>query len=234
MSGAPVIEILGASVEYLVHQRSGLLSKATKKRVNALKNINLTINKGEVVGLFGNNGAGKSTLLSLIGGILRPSEGSLITRGSVYKLQGADPGLIRSMTPRENVRQLAAAYGVSQDDLAEFESEVEEFCDLGSAFDRKLSTLSSGMAGRVGFGFTTSLNPDILLMDETLGVGDKDFRKKAERKAVEFMNRGETIILSTHSLNLAKEMCSRGLVLEEGELVFDGPVEDAISSYLGS
>ena len=234
MSGAPVIEILGASVEYLVHQRSGLLSKATKKRVNALKNINLTINKGEVVGLFGNNGAGKSTLLSLIGGILRPSEGSLITRGSVYKLQGADPGLIRSMTPRENVRQLAAAYGVSQDDLAEFESEVEEFCDLGSAFDRKLSTLSSGMAGRVGFGFTTSLNPDILLMDETLGVGDKDFRKKAERKAVEFMNRGETIILSTHSLNLAKEMCSRGLVLEEGKLVFDGPVEDAISFYLGS
>ena len=229
-----MIEILGASVEYLVHQRSGLLSKATKKRVNALKNINLTINKGELVGLFGNNGAGKSTLLSLIGGILRPSEGSLITRGSVYKLQGADPGLIRSMTPRENVRQLAAAYGVSQDDLAEFESEVEEFCDLGSAFDRKLSTLSSGMAGRVGFGFTTSLNPDILLMDETLGVGDKDFRKKAERKAVEFMNRGETIILSTHSLNLAKEMCSRGLVLEEGKLVFDGPVEDAISSYLGS
>ena len=95
-----------------------------------------------------------------------------------------------------------------------------------------MSTLSSGMAGRVGFGFTTSLRPEILLMDETLGVGDKDFRKKAEEKAKLFMERGETILLSTHSLNLAKDMCSRGLVLKEGSLVFDGPVDEAVDKYL--
>ena len=89
------------------------------------------------------------------------------------------------------------------------------------------------MAGRVGFGFTTSLNPDILLMDETLGVGDKNFRKKAEEKSKAFMQRGETILLSTHSLNLAKDMCSRGLVLDKGELVFDGDIGQAVDYYLG-
>ena len=85
----------------------------------------------------------------------------------------------------------------------------------------------------MGFGFTTSLNPDILLMDETLGVGDKNFRKKAEEKAKSFMERGETILLSTHSLNLAKEMCSRGILIDEGNLIFDGPVNEAVDLYLG-
>ena len=154
------------------------------------------------------------------------------TVGRDYKLRGANPVLINSMTPRENVRLLASAYGINEEEIGDFESEIEEFCDLGEAFDRKMSTLSSGMAGRVGFGFTTSLRPEILLMDETLGVGDKDFRKKAEEKAKLFMERGETILLSTHSLNLAKDMCSRGLVLKEGSLVFDGPVDEAVDKYL--
>ena len=88
------------------------------------------------------------------------------------------------------------------------------------------------MSGRIGFGFTTSLKPDVLLMDETLGVGDENFRKKAERKAIEFMERGETILLSTHSLNLAKKMCQRGIVLDEGKIVFDGASEEAVKFYL--
>ena len=233
MSGNFVIEVNDASVEYYVQQRKGLISRAVVKRVRALDRINVKIEKGEIVGLFGKNGAGKTTLLQLIGGVLRPCEGEVKTVGRVYKLRGANPGLINSMTPRENVRLLASAYGINEEDVGDFENEIEEFCDLGEAFDRKMSTLSSGMAGRVGFGFTTSLRPEILLMDETLGVGDKDFRKKAEEKAKLFMERGETILLSTHSLNLAKDMCSRGLVLKEGSLVFDGPVGEAVDRYLG-
>ena len=186
-----------------------------------------------MVALLGSNGAGKSTLLSAIGGSLRPSKGKIVTTGKVFTLKGANPGLVPTMSARENVNLLAKAYGVKSDEIKSFEKEIEEFCELGSAFDRNYSTLSSGMAGRVGFGFTTSLNPDILLMDETLGVGDKDFRKKAEEKALAFMQRGETILLSTHSLNLAKKMCSRGLVLDKGELVFDGPVDQAVDLYLG-
>jgi len=108
----------------------------------------------------------------------------------------------------------------------------EEFCELGEAYDRNYSSLSSGMAGRVGFGFTTSLNPEILLMDETLGVGDAIFREKATKKAMDFMEKGETILISTHSLNLAKSMCSRGIVLDDGAKVFDGASEDAVDFYV--
>ncbi len=227
------IRVENLSVEYNIRQRRGFYSLQTTKKVEALSDVSFSISRGEVVALIGANGAGKTTLLRSIGGFLRPTKGEVVTTGKVYTLRGANPGLVQSMTPRENIRLLAESFGIEEHDIDRFEKEIEEFCELGEAFDRKYSTLSSGMAGRVGFGFTTSLNPDILLMDETLGVGDKNFRKKAEEKAKNFMKRGETILLSTHSLNLAKDMCSRGLVMERGRLIFDGSVEGAIDTYLG-
>lgn len=227
------IRVEDLSVEYNIRQRRGFYSLQTTKKVEALSDVSFSISRGEVVALIGANGAGKTTLLRSIGGFLRPTKGEVVTTGKVYTLRGANPGLVQSMTPRENIRLLAESFGIEEHDIDRFEKEIEEFCELGEAFDRKYSTLSSGMAGRVGFGFTTSLNPDILLMDETLGVGDKNFRKKAEEKAKNFMKRGETILLSTHSLNLAKDMCSRGLVMERGRLIFDGSVEGAIDTYLG-
>ncbi len=130
------------------------------------------------------------------------------------------------------MKLLAGAYGVGNEELENFEQEVEEFCELGEAYDRNYSSLSSGMAGRVGFGFTTSLEPEILLMDETLGVGDEIFRKKAEKKAIDFMSRGETIVISTHSLGLVKSMCTRGLVIDKGRIVFDGSGPDSVQYYL--
>ncbi len=227
------IKVENLSVEYNIRQRRGFYSLQTTKKVEALSDVSFSISRGEVVALIGANGAGKTTLLRSIGGFLRPAKGEVVTTGKVYTLRGANPGLVQSMTPRENIRLLAESFGIEEHDITRFEKEIEEFCELGEAFDRKYSTLSSGMAGRVGFGFTTSLNPDILLMDETLGVGDKNFRKKAEEKAKNFMKKGETILLSTHSLNLAKNMCSRGLVMEKGRLIFDGSVEEAIDTYLG-
>lgn len=227
------ISVENLTMEYVIRQRKGFFTFQTSQKITALADVSFTIKQGEIVALLGDNGAGKTTLLKAIGGILRPSSGKICTYGEVYTLRGANPGLLQSMTPRQNVRLLARSYGVGKDDVDRFESEIEKFCDLGDAFDRKYSTLSSGMAGRVGFGFTTSLNPDILLMDETLGVGDKNFRKKAEEKSKAFMQRGETILLSTHSLNLAKDMCSRGLVLDKGELVFDGDIDQAVDYYLG-
>ena len=229
-----VISIKNLSLEYSIFQRSGIFSRAKKKTVMALQSINLEIRKGENIAILGANGAGKSTLLGVIGGMLRPSSGEVITKGRVFTLKGANPGLVNTLTPRENIRILSEVYGVSKENRNDFEREVEDFCELGDAFDRKQSTLSSGMAGRVGFGFTTSLNPEILLMDETLGVGDENFRKKATQKAVDFMERGETIILSTHSLNLAKNMCNKGIVLIKGKMEFCGNSEDAVQYYLDS
>jgi lipopolysaccharide transport system ATP-binding protein len=225
------ISVSDLSIQYFSSAKS-IFTKNKQTPVNALRSISFDVNKGETIAILGKNGAGKTTLLRAIGGFLRPASGTVQTFGRVFILKGANPGLISHISPRKNVRILGEIYGISKIERERFEKEVEDFCELGSAYDRDFSTLSSGMAGRVGFGFTTSLNPEILLMDETLGVGDIEFRKKAEKKAMEFMERGETILLSTHSLNLAKSMCVRGLVLDDGKLVFDGSSEDAVAYYL--
>lgn len=226
------ISVENLSLEYSIFERQRIFSIGKTKTVTALQNISVEVNKGETVALLGRNGAGKTTLLQSIGGHLRPTAGLIETVGRVFSLKGANPGMIPGLTGRENVRLLSQIYGVAREETDAFIQEIEEFCELGEAFDRKLKTLSTGMSGRIGFGFTTSLKPDVLLMDETLGVGDENFRKKAERKAIEFMERGETILLSTHSLNLAKKMCQRGIVLDEGKIVFDGASEEAVKFYL--
>ncbi len=232
MNEGLAIEVKDLHVSYFSFERSSAFSWGKNREIVALRGINLNIDPGQSVAILGKNGAGKTTLLQAISGLLRPKSGSITTRGKVFTLRGANPGLIPHLTSRQNVRLLAPVYGIEGHQLPIFEKEVEDFCELGSAYDRRYKTLSSGMAGRVGFGFTTSLNPQILLMDETLGVGDEDFRKKATRKSEEFMKRGETVLLSTHSLNLATSMCSRGIVLEEGAMVFDGSSKDAVEFYL--
>ena len=226
------INVDNLSINYDIFLKKRRFSLGKRTKFNALDSISFNIKSGEVVALLGKNGSGKTTLLRAIGGYLRPDSGKIITKGRVYTLSGANPGLIPYMSGRENVRELSVVYGINKENRDFFETEVEEFCELGDAYDRQYKTLSSGMAGRIGFGFTTSLDPEILLMDETLGVGDEEFRKKAEAKAASFMGRGETILLSTHSLGLAKNMCKRGLVLESGKLIFDGEITNAISTYL--
>ncbi|RZD48152.1 MAG: teichoic acid ABC transporter ATP-binding protein [Methanobacteriota archaeon] len=225
------IDVQDVSIEYKSIPK-GIMNRKNEKRVKAISKVSMTINKGEVVALIGKNGSGKTTLLSAIGGFLRPASGTIETNGRVFTLKGSNPGLIPHISSRENVRLMSQIYGIPEHEVSIIEKEVEEFCELGEAYDRNYSSLSSGMAGRVGFGFTTSLNPEILLMDETLGVGDAIFREKATQKAMEFMEKGETILISTHSLNLAKSMCNRGIVLDEGAKVFDGPSEDAVRFYV--
>ena len=226
------IHVDNISVNYDIFLKNKKFSLGRREKFSAISGISFTIKSGEVVALLGKNGSGKTTLLKSIGGYLRPDDGKIITKGRVYTLSGANPGLIPYISGRENVRQLSAVYGISKEEKEEFEKEVEDFCELGEAYDRQYKTLSTGMAGRIGFGFTTSLNPEVLLMDETLGVGDEEFRRKAEAKAESFMAKGETILLSTHSLGLAKKMCKRGLVLDSGKLIFDGEIESAIKKYL--
>jgi len=230
----PAISVERLVIEYEIEVKKGRLPIGRRFSLRALDGVSFSVMPGESVAVLGKNGAGKSTLLRSIGGHLRPKSGEIVTRGRVYTLAGANPGMIPYMSGRENVSLLAGAYGIPKNDRSAFVKEVEDFCELGEAFDRKFRTLSSGMAGRIGFGFTTSLDPEVLLMDETLGVGDEEFRKKAEAKAEDFMRKGETILLSTHSLGLAKDMCPRGIVLEGGKIIFDGDIDDAVSCYIGS
>jgi len=226
------VEISNFSLDYHIFKRSRKKPLGDFEHFNALKNLDIGIKVGETVALLGRNGAGKSTLLKCIAGLLRPSKGKIVTEGRVILLAGSNPGFIPELTGRQNVIELALAYGISKDESPEFIKSIEDFADIGEAFDRKFSGYSSGMRGKVGFGFITALDPDILLMDETLGVGDREFRKKAAKRLEGFIERSGTVIISTHSLGLAKEICTRGIVLDKGNIVIDSNAEEAISHYI--
>ncbi len=227
-----IISITNLSLDYHIFKRSKKNPLGDFSNFKALNKLNINIDNGEIVALLGRNGAGKSTLLRSIAGLLRPSSGEIKTKGRVILLAGADPGFIPEMTGRQNVIELALAYGISKTELADFIDSIEKFADIGEAFDRNFSGYSSGMRGKIGFGFITALNPDILLMDETLGVGDREFRKKASKRLKEFIARAGTVIISTHSLGLARELCTRGIVLDKGNVVIDSTADESIDYYV--
>tara|TARA_B100000405_G_scaffold302864_1_gene267423 strand:- start:1539 stop:2249 length:711 start_codon:yes stop_codon:yes gene_type:complete len=218
-------------IEYQEFERGKLNPWGKISGFLAIDDINFEIGQGEIVALLGRNGAGKSTLLNGLAGLLRPSSGKIVSRGRVIVLSGANPGLIPDLSGRQNVEELASAYGVEKEEISAFVKSVEEFANLEEAFDRRVGGYSTGMKGKVGFGFLTALNPDILLIDETLGVGDLEFRAKAQLRLREFIERARTVVISTHSLGMAKELCTRGIVLEKGKVFFDGSAEDSIKEY---
>ena len=226
------ISIENLCVDYHIFKRSKKKPFGELISFKALSDIIFNIPEGEIIALLGRNGAGKSTLLNTIAGLLRPSKGEIRTNGRVILLSGADPGFIPELTGRQNVIELALAYGISKEEISAFIQSVEKFADIGEAFDRKFLSYSTGMRGKVGFGFITALNPDILLMDETLGVGDREFRAKASLRLKKFIERAGTVIISTHSLGLAKDICTRGIVLDQGKIYCDLSAEDAISKYI--
>lgn len=147
-------------------------------------------------------------------------------------LSGINAGFDNESTGRKNIIELSKAYGVPSGEISDLVEDVIDFSELGDAIDRNYKGYSTGMKGKLGFGFITSLSPEILLIDETLGVGDARFRAKAQDRLKKFIRRSNTVLISTHSLGLAKEMCSRGIVLDKGKLIFDGAIDEAINNYI--
>ena len=199
-----------------------------RMRFKALTIDGMEVNKGEVVAVMGHNGAGKSTLLKALAGKMRPNSGIMTIQGSVVHLSGVNPGFDNLLSPRQNLNWLSRIYGCEPSSII---SEVEDFSEIGEAFDRPTRTLSGGMRGRVGFGFATSLNPDILLIDEVLGVGDPSFKAKATRRLKDMMSKTGIVMISTHSVGLVKELSSRTIVLEKGRIIHDGEVSEGLSLY---
>jgi len=226
------IETSDLRIEYIEFKRSILKPIGIKKNIIALNDINFKVKNGEIVALIGKNGAGKSTLLNAIAGNVRPNDGQIITMGRVILLAGVNAGFDADITGRQNILELSKAYGIPNDKIEEVLNSVLEFSELGDAIDRNYRGYSTGMKGKLGFGFITSLNPEILLIDETLGVGDTRFRAKAQERLRKFIQRSNTVLISTHSLGLAKEICTRGLVLDEGKLIFDGEINEAVATYV--
>ncbi len=226
-----ILEIKDLVIEYHGFERSWRHPFGTLTPFRALNGLSLSVSEGETIGLIGRNGSGKTTLLRSIFGSLRPLSGSILTKGRVILLSGTDPGFIPLLSGRQNVKLLASVYGIEERQIDDFVSDVEHFANIGDAFDRQFIGYSTGMRGKVGFGFMTGIDADILLIDETLGVGDQEFRSKSKRRLQDFIERSGTVIISTHSMGLAREVCDRGLVMEDGRIDIDGTISDAVHHY---
>ena len=197
----------------------------------ALKNINLSIKPGEVVGIVGLNGSGKSTMLKVISGILRPSSGTAEVRGSISPLIELGAGFDFDLTARENVFLNGSVLGFSKQMMTEKMDEIIDFAELRDFMDVAIKNYSSGMVARLGFSIATITHPDILIVDEILSVGDFVFQQKCEKRISDMMSGGTTVIIVSHSLDQIERLCSRVVWLEKGNIVMDGTTAEVCALY---
>ncbi|MEJ5224641.1 MAG: ABC transporter ATP-binding protein [Anaerolineales bacterium] len=197
----------------------------------ALKDVSFEVRRGETVGIIGRNGSGKSTLLQLIAGTLNPTAGSVQTYGRVAALLELGAGFNPEFTGRENIYFNAAILGMSPKEIDEHIEDIIAFADIGEFIDQPVKTYSSGMFVRVAFSTAINVNPDILIVDEALAVGDTAFQQKCLHRIRQMQEQGVSILLVTHSNNILLEYCDRGIFLKHGQVMFDGETKDAVRAY---
>ncbi|WP_029146202.1 ABC transporter ATP-binding protein [Microbacterium luticocti] len=198
------------------------------QQFQALKDVSFVINEGESVAVMGLNGSGKSTTLKMVSGVLRPDEGQVLTRGRVAGLIEVGAGFHPDLTGRENVFLNAAILGMSEKETKERFDEIVAFSEIGDFIDQEVKHYSSGMFMRLAFSVAIHVELDVLLVDEVLSVGDAPFRAKCNAKLKEMAEQGVTMMIVSHSAGQVKELCSRGIVIRKGEVIFDGPIDDAL------
>ena len=211
----------------------GLLFKSVAhKEKRAVNNASFAIERGESVALFGKNGAGKSTILIMITGVTFPTTGEIIVNGRVSALLELSSGFDPEFTGRENIYLKGQLLGLKNKEIQEVEQEIIDFAQLGDYIDQPLRTYSSGMKARLGFSINVNIKPEILIVDEALSVGDEEFKNKCIKKINSIMKDEDvTLLFVTHATGVAKEFCSRGILMEDGKLTFDGKIEEAIERY---
>ncbi len=202
-----------------------------KKTKETLKNISFTVEDGEVVGLIGVNGAGKSTLMKMIAGITYPTSGNIYVEGKVGALINLSAGFNQDYTGRKNIYYKGTIMGMSKTEIDAIIDDIEKFVDLGEYFDRPVRMYSSGMSARLGFALAVYCNPDIVIVDEVLAVGDKAFQEKSKEKVKELFRAGKAVIFSSHSDTLIERFCSRVIYIKDGRIAFDGEVEEGLRMY---
>ena len=199
---------------------------------DANSDLSFTIKKGEAVAFVGNNGAGKSTALKMVTGVAKPTKGTVTVNGRVSALLELNAGFDGQLTGRENLKLRSQILGMKKDEFAQIEEQIIEFAELGVYIDQPLKTYSSGMKARLGFSLAASIDPDILVVDEALSVGDRKFKKKCMTRMHEIMSKeGVTVLFVTHESKAAQRLCTRGIVLDKGQKMFDGPIKEAIAFY---
>lgn len=233
-----VVEHLSKQYDFTHGHRWGLFGPRRKQTSKdgyvALRDISFSVARGEAVGLIGKNGAGKSTLLQILTGTLQPSGGSVRVNGRVSALLELGAGFNPEFTGRENVRLTAAALGMTRAQIDEKYALIEQFADIGDFIDRPTKTYSSGMLVRLAFALQVHVDPDILIVDEALSVGDVFFQQKCITKIREIMDRGVTLFFVSHGLNSVKSLCQRAIYLQGGTVVADGPADEVCDLYQNS
>ena len=202
------------------------------KEKRAVDNVSFKINKGEAVAIFGKNGAGKSTILKMITGVTFPTEGNVTVNGRVSALLELTSGFDQEFTGRENIYLKGQILGLKNKEIKELEQIIIDFAELEEYIDQPVRTYSSGMKARLGFSINVNIKPEILIVDEALSVGDESFKKKCIKKIKEIiLKENVTLLFVTHSTSVAKEFCSRGIVMKQGKIIYDGEIKNAIDNY---
>lgn len=206
--------------------------KRTKKEYfYALKDVSFKIKKGEVIGLIGNNGAGKSTLLKVVSGVMKPSKGKVCVKGVISPMIELGAGFDFELTARENIYLNGAVLGYSKKFIDEKFEEIIEFSELRDFLDVPVKNFSSGMTAKLAFSIATVVDPEILIVDEILSVGDIKFQEKSKNKMMELIKGGTTVLYVSHSLESIKDLCTRVIWLEHGQVVKIGDTETLCNEY---
>lgn len=233
----PIISFKNVSKEYTLYKSDrdrfkALFIKSKKAKINkALKNVSFDIQRGEAVGFIGDNGAGKSTILKHITGVAFPTEGEVIVNGKVAALLELTAGFSMEMTGRENIYLKGYILGLTDKEIKRLEERIIDFAELGDYIDQPVRTYSSGMKMRLGFAINVNIEPDILVIDEALSVGDAAFKKKCKQKIADTIKSGVTVLYVSHNAESVKELCDRAIYLKKGQLMYDGKVEEALAVY---
>lgn len=205
--------------------------KLKKDEFWALKDVSFTLNEGERLGILGMNGAGKSTLLKVVAGVFKPTEGKVVCKGKVVPLLELGAGFDRQYTGRENIFLYGAILGYSKKYMESKFDEIVEFSGLEQFMDVPIMNYSSGMKSKLGFSIATIAEPEILILDEVLSVGDAKFRKKSEKKIMQMMGDGTAVLFVSHSLDQVKRICNKAMILDGGKIIALGDVEEVAEIY---
>lgn len=234
----PVIKIENLTKEYKMYKnKKDRLIEAIMPSVNrhdtfrAMDNLNLEVKKGEVLGILGRNGAGKSTLLKMVTGVVTPTSGTITTNGKISSLLELGTAFNMELTGIENIYQHGQVMGLTKEQIEERKQEIIDFADIGEHLYQPVKTYSSGMFARLAFSCAINVDPEILIVDEVLSVGDMAFQLKCFKKFDQFKKKGKTILFVTHSITDVLKNCTRTIIISSGKKIFDGDVKEGVEKY---